>query len=217
MFIKHLRIWHAVSSASKHHSIIASSKVTEQAESRWTLIVERFRVACILHRENRDAESRQIIKGELPVLIKSWIKLLPTSLKEDAKADLRDMFTKEQSLVEQGMRLQNVFRETLVQQIIPQVEEQVAAKYRAIYLREQQKRAHDLEAVRKRTWVKLSSPESNSLESSQERRVSINDVRSMIDAVQKNDPQLIASSMLPLDQIVGTLDRARVDTILSES
>ena len=197
--------------------MIASSKVTEQAESRWTLIVERFRAACILHRENRDAESRQIIKGELPVLIKSWIKLLPTSLKEDAKADLRDMFTKEQSLVDQGMRLQNVFRETLVQQIIPQVEEQVAAKYRAIYLREQQKRAHDLEAVRKRAWVKLSSPEATSLESSQERRVSINDVRSMIDAVQKNDSQLIASSMLPLDQIVGTLDRARVDTILSES
>lgn len=197
--------------------MIASSKVTEQAESRWTLIVERFRAACILHRENRDAESRQIIKGELPVLIKSWIKLLPTSLKEDAKADLRDMFTKEQSLVDQGMRLQNVFRETLVQQIIPQVEEQVAAKYRAIYLRAQQKRAHDLEAGRKRPWVKLSSPEVASLESSQERRVSINDVRSMIDAVQKNDSELIANSMLPLDEIVGTLDRARVDTILSES
>ena len=197
--------------------MIASSKVTEQAESRWTLIVERFRAACILHRENRDAESRQIIKGELPVLIKSWIKLLPTSLKEDAKADLRDMFTKEQSLVDQGMRLQNVFRETLVQQIIPQVEEQVAAKYRAIYLREQQKRAHDLEALRKRTWVKLSSPEATSLESSKARRVSINDVRSMIDAVQNNDSELVANSMLPLEQIVGTLDRARVDTILSES
>ena len=72
--------------------MIASSKVTEQAESRWTLIVERFRAACILHRENRDAESRQIIKGELPVLIKSWIKLLPTSLKEDAKALLSPFF-----------------------------------------------------------------------------------------------------------------------------
>ena len=197
--------------------MIASSKVTEQAENRWTLIVERFRAACILHWENRDAESHQIIKEELPVLIKSWIKLLPTSLKEDAKADLRDMFTKEQSLVDQGMRLQNVFRETLVQQIIPQVEEQVAAKYRATYLKDQQKRAHDLEAVRKRTWVKLSSPKATSLESSQERRVSINDVRSMIDAVQKNDSELIANSMLPLNQIVGTLDRARVDTILSES
>lgn len=197
--------------------MIASSKVTEQAESRWTLIVERFRAACIQHREKRETESRRIIKEELPELIKSWIKLLPTSLKEDAKADLRDMFTKEQSLVDQGMRLQNVFRETLVKRIIPQVEEQVAAKYRAIYLKEQQKQALDIEAARKRPWVKMSSPNSTSEELSRKGRVSIGDVSSMIDAVQQNDSEILANSILPLDEIVGTLGRANVDAILAES
>ncbi len=197
--------------------MIASSKVTEQAENRWTLIVERFRAACILHRENRETESRRVIKEELPELIKSWIKLLPTSLKEDAKADLRDMFTKEQSLVDQGIRLQNVFRETLVKRIIPQVEEQIAAKYRTIYLRENQKRALDLEAARKRPWVKTSSPEPTTLDSSKEKRISINEVNSMIDAVQRDESELVANSILPLEQIVGTLERAKLDAILSES
>lgn len=197
--------------------MIASSKVTEQAESRWKLIVERFRTACILHREKREAESRRIIKEELPELIKSWIKLLPTSLKEDAKADLRDMFTKEQSLVDQGMRLQNVFRETLVKRIIPQVEEQIAAKYRAIYLREQQKRALEIEESRKRPWVKTASLQATSKESSHRGRISIGDVSSMIDAVQQNDSEIIANSILPLDEIVGTLGRANVDAILAES
>ncbi|HAT60748.1 MAG TPA: hypothetical protein DCS60_08270 [Opitutae bacterium] len=109
MFIKHLRIWHEVSSASDHLSLIAPSKVTEQTEGRWALTVERFSSACILHRENWEVESRQPIEGELPVLVTSWIKLLPTSLGRDAKADLRDMFTKEQYLVDQRMRLRNVF------------------------------------------------------------------------------------------------------------
>ncbi len=197
--------------------MIASSKVTEQAESRWKLIVERFRAACILHREKRESESRRIIKEELPDLIKSWIKLLPTSLKEDAKADLRDMFTKEQSLVDQGMRLQNVFRETLVKRIIPQVEEQVAAKYRAIYLREQQKRALEVEASRKRPWVKTATPQATSQESSPKGRISISDISSMIDAVQRNDSEILANSILPLDEIVGTLGRANIDAILAES
>ncbi len=197
--------------------MIASSKVTEQAESRWKLIVERFRAACILHREKRESESRRIIKEELPDLIKSWIKLLPSSLKDDAKADLRDMFTKEQSLVDQGMRLQNVFRETLVKRIIPQVEEQVAAKYRAIYLREQQKRALEIEASRKRPWVKTASAQSTSQESSHNGRISITDISSMIDAVQQNDSEIIANSILPLDEIVGTLGRANIDAILAES
>ncbi len=108
--------------------MIASTKVTEQAENRWAKIVERFRAACVLYKEGDESESRRIIKEELPALIRSWIKLLPSSLKNDAKADLRDMFNREQSIVDQGIRLRNVYRDTLVRQIIPQVEEQVAAK-----------------------------------------------------------------------------------------
>ena len=67
--------------------MIASTKVTEQAESRWAKIVERFRAACVLYKEGDEGESRRIIKEELPGLIRSWIKLLPSSLKSDAKAD----------------------------------------------------------------------------------------------------------------------------------
>jgi len=197
--------------------MIASSKVTEQAESRWTLIVERFRSACILHREGQETESRRIIKEELPDLIKSWIKLLPTSLKEDAKADLRDMFTKEQSLVDQGMRLQNVFRETLVKRIIPQVEEQIAAKYRSLYIKEQQKRALELQASRKRPWVKTRSSSSQDEEAPRNGRISIGDVNGMIDAVQRNDSEIIANSTLPLSDIVGTLKRANLDAILTNA
>ncbi len=198
-----------------NESMIASSKVTEQAERRWTDIVERFRTACILHREGQEAESRRIIKEEMPGLIKSWIKLLPPSLKEDAKADLRDMFTKEQSLVDQGLRLQNVFKQTLMQRIIPQVEEQVAAKYRSFYIREQQKRALELESSRKRPWLQPPSGSDKDPVPSRNGRVSLGDVSRMIDAVQRNDSEILANAILPLDDIVGTLNRAHIDAILT--
>jgi hypothetical protein len=120
--------------------MIASSKVTEKAENRWTLIVKRFRSACVLYREGCNIASRRIIGDELPELIRAWIKLLPAALKEDAKADLRDMFTREQSIVDQGLKIQGIFKETLMKNVIPQVEEQVAAKYRTLYLQEQQER-----------------------------------------------------------------------------
>ena len=61
--------------------MIASTKVTEQAESRWAKIVERFRAACVLYKEGDEGESRRIIKEELPGLIRSWTKLLPHNIR----------------------------------------------------------------------------------------------------------------------------------------
>ena len=46
--------------------MIASTKVSEQVESRWAKIVERFRAACVLYKEGDEGESRRIIKEELP-------------------------------------------------------------------------------------------------------------------------------------------------------
>jgi hypothetical protein len=60
-------------------------------------------------------------------MIKSWMQMLPSGLKEDAKADLRDMFTREQSIVDQGHKLQRLFKETIVKRIIPQVEARIAS------------------------------------------------------------------------------------------
>ncbi len=194
--------------------MIASGKVTEQAENRWTEIVERFRAACVLHRENRETESKRIIKEELPELIKAWIKLLPTALKDDAKADLRDMFTREQSLVDQGMRLQNVFKETLVKRIIPQVEEQVAAKYRALYLKEQKKRAAEIEAARKRPWVRTGNA-ANAANGRE--RVPLDNVGGMIDASQRDESELLSRSMLSLEEIVSTLNKAKIGAILADA
>ena len=48
--------------------MIASMKVTEKAQERWDAIVDRFRAACILHRNGQEWESRRIVKEELPGL-----------------------------------------------------------------------------------------------------------------------------------------------------
>ncbi|OUW17284.1 MAG: hypothetical protein CBD18_05010 [Opitutales bacterium TMED158] len=198
--------------------MIASTKVTEHAENRWTLIVERFRNACILYREGCNIESRRIIKDELPELIRAWIKLLPPSLKEDAKADLRDMFTREQSIVDQGLKLQNIFKDTLVKNIIPQVEEQVAAKYRTLYVKEHERRKAQRETEIRDPWRSLGTPVPVQSQPGPKKRIGIDDVQGMIDAVQEEEGQneAIANSVLSLDQIVTTLNQANVEPLLAE-
>ena len=198
--------------------MIASTKVTEQAESRWAKIVERFRAACVLYKEGDEGESRRIIKEELPGLIRSWIKLLPSSLKSDAKADLRDMFNREQSIVDQGMRLRNVYRDTLVKRIIPKVEEQVAAKYREIYLKEQRREilAHQDGAARNRPWVQNAASHSQIKRDLAPGSIAIDDVPCMIDAVQKSDSESIAKSVLPLNEIVGSINNAQASELIDQ-
>ena len=198
--------------------MIASTKVTEQAESRWVKVVERFRAACVLYKEGDEGESRRIIKEELPGLIRSWIKLLPSSLKNDAKADLKDMFNREQSIVDQGMRLRNAYRETLVKRIIPRVEEQIAAKYREIYLKEQRRQmiAHQDGAARKRPGVQIATPHSHIKQDLGPGSIAIDDVPSMIDAVQKSDSESIAKSVLPLNEIVGSINNSQASELIDQ-
>ena len=199
--------------------MIASTKVTEQAENRWTLIVERFRSACILYREGCHVESRRIIKDELPELIRAWIKLLPPSLKEDAKADLRDMFTREQSIVDQGLKLQNIFKETLVKNIIPQVEEQVAAKYRTLYLNQTNRGQSPREPGAPTSWEPAQTRSRSDLNLNPAKRIQLDDVEGMIDAVQEQDSnaQTIADSVVSLDSIVSTLNEAKFDPSLARN
>ena len=203
--------------------MIASTKVTENAESRWKLIVERFRGACLLYREGSNIESRRIIRDELPDLIRDWIKLLPRSLKDDAKADLRDMFTREQSIVDQGLKLQSLFKETLIKSIIPQVEEQVAAKYRTLYVKEHERRKAKRESKVRRSWktTSIQTAVQSAPFPEQERpknRIGLDDVQGMIDAVQSDEYQneAMADSVLSLDEIVNTLNRANFSPLLVE-
>jgi len=218
LLINNLHSWHVFRLAYGELFMIASSKVTEQAGNRWTKIVEYFRSACVLYKEGDEAESRRIIKEELPELIRSWIKLLPSSLKKDAKADLRDMFDREQSIVDQGIRLRNAYRDTLIKRIIPQVEEQVAAKYRDIYLREQQRqfRAHQDGDARNRPWVQTATRHSRIERETGAGQIAIDDVTSMIDAVQKSDSEELANSVLPLGEIVGSINNAKVSDLLEQ-
>lgn len=198
--------------------MIASSKVTEKAENRWTLIVERFRNACILYREGSNIESRRIIKDELPELIRNWIKLLPGALKEDAKADLRDMFTREQSIVDQGLKLQNIFKETLIKNIIPQIEEKVAAKYRTLYLQEHEKRKAQRTEEIHDSWKTTAFQSRPTKQERHPKRIGLDDVQGMIDAVQEQGSQNegLADSVLSLDEIVDTLNREKISPLLTE-
>lgn len=198
--------------------MIASMKVTERAQERWDAIVTRFRHACILHRDGKEWESRRIIKEELPPLIKQWMQMLPSGLKEDAKADLRDMFTREQSIVDQGQKLQRLFKETLVKRIIPQVEERIAAKYRSLYVTklEQQKAKRQEELAG--SWVRPTysdekKPTSFGFQAG-DRRVKLGDVSEMIDALQSADNEILADSILSLDDIVQEMNDAQIDPIL---
>lgn len=197
--------------------MIASMKVTERAQQRWDAIVDRFRTACILHRDGKEWESRRIIKEELPPLIKQWMQMLPSGLKEDAKADLRDMFTREQSLVDQGHKLQRLFKETLVKRIIPQVEERIASKYRSLYVAkmEQNKaaRAQQLEG----SWVRPTYSEEAQRPQTfgtGDKRVRLGNVSDMIDALQESDSEALADSILSLDDIVQGMNEAKIDPIL---
>ncbi len=193
--------------------MIASNKVTERAQKRWNLIVDRFRAACVLNREKRHEESKRIIKKELPLLIKAWMQLLPTSMKADAKADLRDMFNREQALVDQGMRLKRVFKETLVKSIIPKVEARIAAKYRSLYLDEYDRRKEDRDSEENQaSWV------SPSYSQPRDRRVKLDDVSEMIDELQRGEMeenQNLADSLVKLDEIVGRMKENNIEPILA--
>lgn len=195
-------------------------KVTERAQQRWDAVVERFRAACILHRAGQEWESRRIIREELPPLIKSWMQLLPAGLKEDAKADLRDMFTREQSMVDQGHKLQRLFKETLVKRIIPQIEERIASKYRSIYANKLDQRREAREAARREgSWVRPSyGPEGDDDGpfGVGGRRVRFEDVSGMIDAIQQGGSEAMADSVLSLADIVQGMNEAGIEPILSD-
>lgn len=198
--------------------MIASMKVTDRAQQRWDAIVERFRSACILHRDGKEWESRRIIKEELPPLIKLWMQMLPSGLKEDAKADLRDMFTREQSIVDQGHKLQKLFKETLVKRIIPQVEERIASKYRSLYVTKLEENKVKRQEELAGSWVRPSYSEEQKHTplgfNTGDRRVKLGNVSDMIDALQETDSEALADSILSLDDIVQGMNEANIDPIL---
>lgn len=193
--------------------MIASNKVTERAQKRWNLIVDRFRAACVLNREKRYEESKRIIRKELPLLIKAWMQLLPASMKQDAKADLRDMFDREQALVDQGMRLKRVFKDTLVNSIIPKVEARIAAKYRSLYISGYDRRKEERESEDNQTsWV------SPSYSQPRERRVKLDDVSEMIDELQRDEveeKENLADKLVNLEDIVGRMKENNIKPILA--
>jgi len=207
--------------------MIASSKVTDKAQNRWNLIVGRFRDACVLHKQGQEAESRRIIKQELPVLIKNWIQLLPVSLRDDAKADLRDMFEREQALVDQGAKLQKVFKETLINKIIPQLEAKIAAKYRAMYLSGYEKRAERRSSSdRLRDWISPSYARKEARDAEERakaprHRIALGDISGMIDAIQSQEAtpasEALADSVVHLGDIVESLNHAGIDPALVEA
>ena len=193
--------------------MIASNKVTERAQKRWNLIVDRFRAACVLNREKRYEESKRIIRKELPLLIKAWMQLLPASMKQDAKADLRDMFDREQALVDQGMRLKRVFKDTLVNSIIPKVEARIAAKYRSLYISGYDRRKEERDSEENQaSWV---SPSYNQ---PRDRRVKLDDVSEMIDELQRDEveeKENLADKLVNLEDIVGRMKENNIEPILA--
>lgn len=198
--------------------MIASMKVTERAQQRWDAIVERFRTACILHRNGKEWESRRIIKEELPPMIKLWMQMLPAGLKEDAKADLRDMFTREQSIVDQGFKLQRLFKETLVKRIIPQVEARIASKYRSLYVTKLEQRRNQQNEALQSSWVKPSYSDDvrhSAQFTTGDQRVKLGDISGMIDALQETDNDALADSILSLEDIVQGMNDAQIDPVLT--
>lgn len=192
--------------------MIASSKASQQAQERWDLIVERFRSACILHKKSETRESKVIIKHELPILIKAWIQILPASLRQDAKADLGDMFEREQALVDHSSKMQQVFKETLVKRIIPELEARIAAKYRNLYInKSDRKRAQLDDEDFARSWI---SPAFSKEAGSQ--GIAIDNVSDMIDALHDSETEELANSLVDLDDIVGTISKEDVGSLLSE-
>ena len=144
--------------------------------------------------------------------------MLPTGLKEDAKADLRDMFTREQSIVDQGHKLQRLFKETLVKRIIPQVEERIAAKYRSLYVTKLEQNKAKRQAELEGSWVRPTySDEAPPIPegfNTGNRRIKLGDVSEMIDALQEVDNEELADSILSLDDIVQGMNDAHIDPIL---
>lgn len=198
--------------------MIVPSKDSAKAEDRWTLIVERFRAACILYKEGSKIESRRIIKEELPDLIRAWSRSFPAALMEEAKADLREMFTREQSIVDQGLKLQCIYKETLTKSIIPQVEEQVAAKYRTLYLQEQRERKERRKNDSLPQWEGPTFRSRPHSFGQLNKRIPIDNVREMIDSVREmeNESENLTDSVPTLNEIVSTLKQSNATPRLSE-
>ncbi len=141
------------------------------------------------------------------------MQLLPASMKQDAKADLRDMFDREQALVDQGMRLKRVFKDTLVNSIIPKVEARIAAKYRSLYISGYDRRKEERESEDNQTsWV------SPSYSQPRERRVKLDDVSEMIDELQRDEveeKENLADKLVNLEDIVGRMKENNIKPILA--
>ena len=122
------------------------------------------------------------------------------------------MFTREQSIVDQGLKLQGIFKETLIKSIIPQVEEQVAAKYRTLYLQEPQERKT------RQAWNPSTFQTRPQTFERPHKRIPLDDVQTMIDAVQEQESESegIVDSILSLDKIVATLNQAQITPLLTQ-
>ncbi len=147
------------------------------------------------------------------------MQLLPSGLKADAKADLRDMFTREQGIVDQGHKLQRLFKETMIKRIIPQIEARISSKYRALYASKLNKKREERQEALSSSWVNPSYGVEDAVDSDAfntgSQRVKINDVSGMIDALQENDNLALADSIISLDDIVHDMNEATIDPILS--
>lgn len=95
----------------------------------WSQVVNLFRQACILHREGKVPESRQIVEHDLRRGISDWTKSCvqtPTA----KRARLETMFKEEQRRVDDAWMVQSLVVRQLSQQIIPALSNRLAAEIR---------------------------------------------------------------------------------------
>jgi len=199
--------------------MIASTKTTQRAEQRWNRIVERFRAACILHGQGQAEASRRVVKEELPILVKAWIQMLPAALRDDAKADLRDMFEREQALVDRGFRMRRALREALERKVIPELEAKLSAKYRSLYVERQDERRRKRESQLDGSWVRPSYAASGAASApaaAKRNRLRLDDVSGMIDALQTRQSAGLAESAADVEAIVDVLQRSGLSQTLGD-
>jgi hypothetical protein len=152
---------------------------SQNASKLWQAIVGTTREACLLRQEGREQEAVDLLQQTLPGTIRQWSNVCGESA-ERCRELLRDLFNREQ----EAARTALLQRRLIVDEVCSRLQVQRAAP----------------ETVESRIVVK------NALQPVQlRRRVPIDDVVGMLDALQQVERGELAEALLPSRQNLNSL------------
>lgn len=192
----------------------AQAPEADPARQAWSILVDTYREACLLHHEGREDEARRMAAEDLPPAVRTWSRHC-TDPAADKKQRLAEMFKKESERIADAALVQRLVIRRLTTEVLPNLTALVrkagqqlpeppgegpepARSYFAA------RRAFQGEAspvVQKAALRNLS--QSNPYTTTGPRKVPIDDISGMIDALHAEEFRPLAKALAPLRALAG--------------